>query len=148
MAAEPVPKPGQGDDASDPPRLSEAEKDVLRERLKLSPEQEKALAALDEDQLERWYRIVQRWSAPEARLAAIDTEIKRRQQPVPAFHVPTAEGVATYRGLFGGNGSLTPEQKKHVQKLLRRAIGAPSDGGNGDGQAAEAGANDPPKPSR
>jgi len=105
-------------------------------RLELTPEQEKAVDKLSPKQRKLWDAMVKGWSAPAIRLEAIDTTIKR-DQPAPAFHIPTAEGVATYRGLFGGNGPLSETDKEIARGLLQKVIGGPSDedtSGNANGR--------------
>jgi hypothetical protein len=107
--------------------ISDEMKDRLKELVQLNPDQEEQLSSLPEEDQERWFRVVRSWSDPETRLMAIDDEIARQRQPVPTFHVPTAEGVASYRGLFGGNGGLSRDQKEQVRRLLQRAAEASDD---------------------
>jgi hypothetical protein len=108
-------------------------REKLNKRLQLTPEQIEALEELTEPQRDLWYQVVEGWFAPEEWLAAVDAELQK-DRPVAAFHVPSAEGVATYRGLFGGNGSLSEPDKEIVINLLQRAIGGlPEDDGNSSG---------------
>lgn len=95
-------------------------------RLKLSPAQEKTVRNLTPEQKKLWEEMVEAWESPRMRLVLLEDEIER-SGPVPTFHIPTAEGVATYRGLFGGNGRLSEEDRQLVVGLLHEAIGADSE---------------------
>jgi hypothetical protein len=125
----------------------------LIERLGLDEMQIEALGGLDEDQLELWFRALEESFAPEDWLTGIDEAIQGAK-PVPAFYVPTAEGIATYPGLLGTNGSSPNgdkrdrEIKEIVIGLLQNAIGALPEGkessnghSNGNGNGAK-GSND------
>jgi len=113
-------RPGEGDETSSEEVATRRR--ALNERLGLEPEQIEALEKLSKEQRDLWYELVEGWFAPEDWLTAVDAELQKAQ-PVAAFHVPSAEGVATYRGLFGGNGSLSDSDKEIVIDLLQRAIG-------------------------
>jgi hypothetical protein len=101
--------------------LPEELREELSRFLELSKGLEEEVASLSPAERQQWLEIVRRWGAPEARLMEIDYEIASQQQTAPTFHVPTAEGVATYRGFFGRNGGLDDEQKKQVRRVLQRA---------------------------
>jgi hypothetical protein len=126
MEAEPS---DRNDGATAQPPLTESDKEALKTQLNLSPEQEKELSALSPELRDAWFEVVRSWNAPAARLAAIDSEVDEGESRVAAIYVPSAEGVATYRGLFGGNGSLSAEEKAHVCRLLQRAIGFEAENG-------------------
>ncbi len=124
------PSPENGGDHAAKSSLTPEQREDLKQRLNLGKEQQEMLAKLSEAELERWYLMLERWSSPEQRLAAIESEINSKQ-PVPAFRIPTAEGVSTYRGIFGGNGSLTEDDQALVLELLEEEINRSSTNGHG-----------------
>jgi hypothetical protein len=83
-----------------------------------------------EEQRKLWFQAVEESFAPEDWLSGIDTAIQEAR-PIPAFHVPTAEGIATYPGLLGNNGSSSNGDKREreikeiVIGLLQKAISRP-----------------------
>jgi hypothetical protein len=111
--------------------LPEETREELARFLELTEELEEQVARLSAAEQEQWLEIVRSWGAPEARLVEIDNKIAS-QQPAPTFHVPTAEGVATYRGFFGRNGNLSENQKKQIRRLLRRAAELPDEDENAE----------------
>lgn len=125
---------GQKADKSDgtgatPDSIAAKRRQELNERLELTPEQIAQVEKLETEQREQWYRVVEGWFAPERWLASAD-EKARAREPVAAFHIPTAEGIATYRGLSNGEKSI-------AVNLLERAIARrEGDEHNGNGNGA------------
>ncbi len=92
----------------------------------LSAEALRVLDQLSAEERERWGRVVEGWLKPMVRLQALKREVESDEDSgeVPSYHVPSAEGVAVYQGMFGPNGALKPDDKKLVLELLDSCIKA------------------------
>ncbi len=142
MGAESREKTGKSDgNGATPDPIAAERRQELNERLELTPAQIELVESLGTEQREHWYRLVEGWFAPERWLASAD-EKARERQPVAAFHIPTAEGIATYRGLSERDRAL-------AVSLLERAILGQGEGhsdrgnGNGNGGGPADGEPDP-----
>lgn len=100
--------------------------------LEVSGELQELLNSLSEDQRKLWDEAVEGWLEPAERLAAMRAELETGV--APAYHVPSAEGVAVYQGMFGPNGALTDDDKKLVAQLVTEVVssGGKETGGSED----------------
>lgn len=82
------------------------------------------LAEQDADVREVLDKVVEGWLEPAERLDAMQGWGRNESngdesEEAPAYHVPSAEGIAVYQGMFGPNGNLSPEDKELLRKLLK-----------------------------